>query len=205
MPRKEGKAVPEGNDPVPQQEEFGSGHSTLVDVYRMIEKLFDKSDRRLEKLLNEMRRMDQRLASLEHDARHPRLAMVADGQSDTKTPERTKGAARAVQSMHGDSLFVNRVDPDPMCSTTFGVKVKPPALPCMDDGLVEKGAAAPKSRLSLLEMRSPTAAGGLLFASMTTTTAIRTAFHQPPSWFCLTEGTNWRTSIIYVSCFSSFG
>ena len=34
MPRKESKAVPEGNDgPVPKQEEFGSGQPTLVDVY----------------------------------------------------------------------------------------------------------------------------------------------------------------------------
>ena len=32
--RKESKAVPYGNGPVPQQEEFGSGESTLADVYR---------------------------------------------------------------------------------------------------------------------------------------------------------------------------
>ena len=32
MPRMESKAVPEGNDPVPQQEEFGSGQPTLADV-----------------------------------------------------------------------------------------------------------------------------------------------------------------------------
>ena len=33
MTRKESKAVPEGNGPVPQQEEFGSGEPTLADVY----------------------------------------------------------------------------------------------------------------------------------------------------------------------------
>ena len=42
--------------------------------------------------------------SLEHDARQPRLAMEADGPADTKTRERTEGAATAVQAMHGDSF-----------------------------------------------------------------------------------------------------
>ena len=39
---------------------------------------------------------------------------------------------------------------------------EPPALPCRDDVLVENGAAAPKSCLPSLELRSPTAAGDLL-------------------------------------------
>ena len=50
MPRKESNAVPEGNGPAPQQEEFGSGQPTLADAYRIIEKLFNISDRKLEKL-----------------------------------------------------------------------------------------------------------------------------------------------------------
>ena len=33
MPRKESKAVHEGNGPVHRQEEFGSDQPTLVDVY----------------------------------------------------------------------------------------------------------------------------------------------------------------------------
>ena len=33
MLRKESEAVPEGNGPVPQQEEFGSGKPTLEGVY----------------------------------------------------------------------------------------------------------------------------------------------------------------------------
>ena len=33
MPREESEVVPEGNDPVPQQEEFGSGQPTLAEVY----------------------------------------------------------------------------------------------------------------------------------------------------------------------------
>ena len=136
--------------------------------------------------------MDQRLASVEHDARQPRPAMEADVQADNKTRERTEGAAKAVQAMHGDSFSANRVHPDPMCSTIFGVKAEPPALPCRDDVVAENSAAAPKSCLSPLEMRSPTAAGGLLLAGMTTT-AMRTTFHQLPLWFCLTEETNSRT------------
>ena len=47
MPRKESKAVPEGNGPVPQQEELGSGQPTLVYACRMVEQLFDKPDRYL--------------------------------------------------------------------------------------------------------------------------------------------------------------
>ena len=34
MPRKESEAVPESNDPAPQQKEFGSDQPTLADAYR---------------------------------------------------------------------------------------------------------------------------------------------------------------------------
>ena len=64
----------------------------------------------------DLRSLDQCLTSLEHDARQSRLAMEADGQADTKTRERTEGAATAVRAMYGDSCSANRVDPDPMCS-----------------------------------------------------------------------------------------
>ena len=40
MLRKESEAVPEGNSPVPQQKEFGSGQPTLEDVYQKIEELW---------------------------------------------------------------------------------------------------------------------------------------------------------------------
>ena len=127
-------------------------------------------------------------------------------QVDTKTRERTEGAATAVQAMYGDSCSANRVNPDPMCSTSFGGdSTGPPALPCSrDDAQVGNGAAAPKSCLSPLEIRSPTTTGGLLPAGMITT-ATKTTFHQLPLWFCLTEETNPRTSTIYVPYFSSFG
>ena len=69
-----------------------------------------------------MRGTSQRLASLEHDARQPRLAMEADGQADTEIRERTEGDATAVQAIHGDSCSANRVDSGPKTtSTSFDV------------------------------------------------------------------------------------
>ena len=90
--------------------------------------------------------------------------MEADGQVDTKTRERTEGSVTAVQAIHGDSCSANRVDPDPMCSISFGDDcTRPPALPYSgEDALVDIGAAAPKSCLSPLGMRTTTAVGGLL-------------------------------------------
>ena len=120
MPRNWSEAVPESNSPGPQQKEFGSDQPTLADIYRMMEELFDKSDRKLNEHAEVMRGTDKRLASLEQDARQPRLAMEVDVPADKKTRERTEGAAKAVQAMHGDSYSANRVVPDPMCSTGFG-------------------------------------------------------------------------------------
>ena len=57
----------------------------------------------------EMRATDQRVASLEHEARQPRLAMVANGQAHTRTRERTEGADRAVPAKRGDSCTAQRV------------------------------------------------------------------------------------------------
>ena len=104
MPRKESEAVPEDNGPVPQQE-FGSGQPTLVDVYRNIEEVWDRKMDEITRLL------EQHLARLEQDARQPLLAMEADGPTNTKTRERTEGATKAVQAMHGDSFSASRVDP----------------------------------------------------------------------------------------------
>ena len=42
MLRKESEAVPEGNGPVPQQEESRSGQPTRVDVYRKIEEIWHR-------------------------------------------------------------------------------------------------------------------------------------------------------------------
>ena len=57
----------------------------------------------MDEMAEHWKNMDQRLTRLEQDARQPRLAMEVDGQADTKTRERSDGAATAVQAMHGDS------------------------------------------------------------------------------------------------------
>ena len=125
--------------------------------------------------------------------------------SDTKTYERKEGAAAAVQAKHGDNYSANQVDPDPMCLASFGEDSSgPPALPCLrDDALVDNGAAALKSCLSPLGMRTPIAAGVLLPAD-TASTATRTTFDQPPLWFCPTEEMNLKTSDQYAIDYGSF-
>ena len=117
MPRKESEAVPESNGPVPHQDELGSGQPRMVDVYRMIEELLDKSDRKLDELADEMRGKRQRLASLVR-------CSAATSCHGGRCREHTEGAAKAVQAMHGDSFSANRVDPDPMYLTSFGVKAE---------------------------------------------------------------------------------
>ena len=105
MPRKESEAVSEGNGPVPQQ--VGSGQPTLEDKYwRKIEELLI-----VWRKVEEMRLKSERLASLQHDARQPRLAIEADGLADTRTRERTEGVATAVQAMHADSFSASGLIP----------------------------------------------------------------------------------------------
>ena len=133
------------------------------------------------------RLLEQHLPSLTQDARQSRLAMVAGEPAETKTRERTEGAATAVQTMHGDSFSATRVDPGPKTnSTSFGMKAEPPVLPCRDDVLVENGDASPKSCLPSLEMRSPSAAGGLLPTGKTST-ATKITFNRPPRRLYPTE------------------
>ena len=160
-----------------------------------------------------MRRLEQHLLSQEEDARQPRLAMEkADGYANTKTRERTEGAATAVQAMGGDGFSARRVEPGPNTnSTSFGVMAERPALPCRDDVVVESGDAAPKSCLPSLEMRSSTAAGDLV-PTGEVSTATETNFNQPPLRYHSTKEadseasskeTNLRTSTQYASYDSS--
>ena len=149
----ENKVVPEGNGPVPQQEEFGSDEPTLADLYRLFQERFDRWDKKLDKISEDRRSMNQRLTRLAHGARQPHLAMEADGPANPKTRERTESAATAVQAKHGDSCSTDRVNPDPKTnSNSFSVKAEPSALPCRDDVLVENGATAPKSCLPSLSV-----------------------------------------------------
>ena len=226
MPRKESEAVPEGNGPVPQQEEFGSGEPTLADVYRLFEERFDKQQTRmdsffdgmdscfdrwntkLDEISGETRVMDEYVTSLEHGARQPRLAMEANGHANTKTQERMEGAATAVQAMRGDSCTTEqKVQNVPKTSITFGVEAEPPDLLCREDVLVEDGATAPRSCLPSLEMGTTTATGGLVPTGKTST-ATETNFNQSPLRFCSTEETDLeakckKTSSPHVSYDSS--
>ena len=154
--RKASKTVPEGNGPVPQKEELESDQLTIGDVYRLLLERFkimdsysDRLDKKMDKISEEMRKMNQHVTRLEHGARQLRLAMEADGQADTEIRERTEGAATAVQTTRGDCFSARRVEPGPTTnSTSFGVKADLPALPCRDDSVVECGAAAFRRWLS---------------------------------------------------------
>ena len=104
--------------------------------------------------------------------------MEAEVKSDTKTRKRMEDVA-ADRVISRDSSSVH-VDPDPTCLISFGDdSIGPPAFLCSrHDALVDKGAAAPKPRLSPMKMRTLTAVGGLL-PSSTAYTAMRTIFLRP--------------------------
>ena len=104
---------------------------------------FDKLDKQLERMseLTDMlfRTTDQRLVGLEREARQPRFAMEADVRPDTKNLKRTNDAA-ADRAKHGDKSSFAQVDYDPMCLSSFGDdSTEPPALPCRNDALINKG------------------------------------------------------------------
>ena len=210
MPWMENNAV-SGKRGSPPQDESGSGDMKIANLFRMlcehIDSRFDQQEKKMDEIMKMTRGTSQREASLEYDARLLRLAMEADGPADTKTRERTEGAATAVQAMHGDHCTAQKVQDGPKTSTSFGVKAETPDLPCREDVLVENGAASPKSCLPSSEMRSPTAAGGIL-PTGEASTATRTTFNQPTLRFYSTEETdsttNLRTRVLYVSYDSSF-
>ena len=201
MLRKTNEAVSEGNGPVHQEEEFGFGQPAPVDECREIRSQLDK----LKELI---RRLEQHLLSQEHEARQPRLAMETDGPANTKTQERTEGAAKAVQAMRGDSCTAEqKVQDGPKASITFSVEAEPPDLPCREDVLAEEGATSPESCLPSLEMRSSTAAGGLV-STGEASIATETNLNQPHLRFCSIEDTGLeanckRTSTPYASYDSS--
>ena len=102
---KKSKAVPENNDSIPQDAYVMLGGITLEELRRVMS---GKMGRALEESEDDMRRVNQRSASLEGDARQPRLAMEVNVTADKKTRERTKGAAAAVQAKHGDSCCAKK-------------------------------------------------------------------------------------------------
>ena len=197
MPRKESKAVPKGKGFIPLY--VLPGGLSLENLRRIWSETWDevREENRLKHLEKpwEMRAADQRVAFQEKDARQLRLAMEVDGPSDTKTRERTEGAATPVQAMHGDNCTAQKVQDGPKASTTD--------LPCREGVFVEDGAASPKSCLPSLKMRTTTAAGGLLPTGKTST-ATETTFNEPFLLFCSTEEASCKkTSTPYVSYDSS--
>ena len=74
-----------------------------------IDRRFDQQEEKLDQIIKMTRGTSQRAASLEHDARQPRLVMEADGPANTKTRGRTEGAATVVQAMLEDSCTAQKV------------------------------------------------------------------------------------------------
>ena len=152
-----------------------------------VDKAFDKCSGQKPENPEEMRATDQRLAGLEQEARQLCLATGADVPTDTEIRKRTEGAAAAKRVISGDNSSV-KVGTDPTCLTSFGDdSTGLPTLSCWRyDALVDNSAGAPKPCLSPVEMRTRTAAGGLLPAGTASTVTI-IIFHQSPLWFCLTK------------------
>ena len=128
-----------------------------------------------------MRAIIQRLGGVEQDARQLRLTTEADVPTDAKTCKHMEDDA-ADQVKYRNSYSGKRIDAGPpMCLTSFGNDfTESPALPCCrDDAMVDKGTAAPKTCLSPVEMRTPTAVGGLLPAGMASIVT-QTTLHQLP-------------------------
>ena len=98
MLRKKSEAVPESNASTPQD---ASKIITWEEILQAVSETWGEAFR---KYKEDLKRMDQRLVSLEHDARQPRPAMEEDVPADKKTRERTEGAASAVQAMHGEGV-----------------------------------------------------------------------------------------------------
>ena len=127
MSRKQGKAVPEGNGPVPH-DQLGFGEPTMEDLYRMFKEYLDRRDKnlnRVSELTGILKATNQRLANLQHRAQQPRLAMKADLKSDMKTRKRTEGAAATDRAKHGE-CYSTRVDNGPTSLTSFGKIAEPP-------------------------------------------------------------------------------
>ena len=199
MPRKKSKAIPEGNGPIPKDAYVIIGGITREKLRRVMPETMGKT---LEEFKKDMKGQSC-LASLKQDARQPRLAMEADVTA-TKRPASARRAPllQFKRSMRIAVLQNGSKRPDQF--DQYLEEAEPPALPRRHDALVDNGVAAPKSCLSPLEIRIPTAAGGLLPTGKAFTTT-RITYNQPHFRLCPTEETNSkRASIQYASYYSSF-
>ena len=148
IPRKESKAVHKDNGPVPQDTSGFLGGITLLEELRRIvseawDKVCDKDGLTIPEKPKEVRAKDQRSTGRELDTRQPRLATEEDVPTDKKIRKRAEDAA-ADQVKHGDdSCSAKRVHAGSTSSTSFGMKMERPVLPCRDDIMDNKGAAGP--------------------------------------------------------------
>ena len=93
-----------------------------------------------------------------------------------KTRQRKEDAA-VDDDDFGDNISSARINYDPMSWTSFDDTAKSSAFTkCSNDARVNEGAEAPKSRLSPVEMRTPTHADVLLHPGSASTT-LRAIFH----------------------------
>ena len=144
MPRKWSKAVPEGNGPVPQYEEFGSNQPILADLYRLFEEIFGRQLKMIDELV-EMKATDQ----LQQTSSKLLGSHVLPWRHTCQQRRRLASARGApllqFKRNMGIAVLQKRVQAGSISSTSFGMKTEPPALPRRDDVLVYIGAAAPKS------------------------------------------------------------
>ena len=208
MLRKASEAVSEGNGPVHQEEEFGFGQPAPVDEFRDTKSLLKQQSKMLDELHDDLtdgmkRTFEQFSVRLEHFleqyAGQRRYVMEVDETANTKTRERTEGAAITVQAMRGDSCTTEqKVQDGPNTSISFGMMAEPPDLPCSEDVLVEDGATVPETYLPSLEIRSSTAAGGLI-PTGEASTASETTSNEPLLRFYATEETNPKEKKSWIS------
>ena len=153
---------------------------------------FDQQDKWFEESKEDIKnKISQYFAGLQLQAQQLlRLVTKADVKQDIKTRERKEDAA-AGDEKFGEIISSVRVDENPMSWTSFGGTVNRSALPkYSDNSLVAEGVKAPKSRLSPVEMNTPTHAGGSLHAGSASLT-LRTIF--PPQPFSWSFGENTET------------
>ena len=136
--------------------------------FEELDRLLVRRGNKLDDMVKYIRNTNQRRAGLQQlQAQQPRLAVKTDVLDDKETSESREDFAP--DGRLGD-ISSDRVH-DPMRLTSFGDQeyIKPPALPCRDDALVNQGHEVPIPCLSPVEMRKSTPAGGLLHADSAST------------------------------------
>ena len=94
MLRKKSKTVPERIGSTPMLD-----GTTLEELRRVTSETMGKA---FGEIKEDLRRINQRIASLEQDTRQPRLADIT---ADKKAREHTEGFATAVQAKHGIAVL----------------------------------------------------------------------------------------------------